>query len=158
VWPKYTWQEVAEHNTEKSAWAYCDNDVLDVTPWINEHPGGRRKILMFAGRDLTHVLPTYHPLIYDAKMAHILRPLKVGELSGPPEFPRFQKDDAAHYDFRQGMIAFWKARGRPLSCREPGGGLVRVEASFYINLAVQAVIYLTLWLTSLYAPESGCSA
>ena len=34
-------EEVAEHNTETSAWFVHEGIVYDGTPFLEEHPGGR---------------------------------------------------------------------------------------------------------------------
>ena len=48
----YSATEVAEHNSERDAWIILKNKVYDVSPYVEEHPGGRA-ILRNAGRDAT---------------------------------------------------------------------------------------------------------
>ncbi|TKR81220.1 hypothetical protein L596_015130 [Steinernema carpocapsae] len=48
-----TTQEVAEHNTNKSAWIIIGNKVFDVTKFLDEHPGGCEVLLEQAGQDGT---------------------------------------------------------------------------------------------------------
>lgn len=49
---KFTAQEVAKHCTPESLWIILKGKVYDVTPYINEHPGGTA-ILRNAGHDST---------------------------------------------------------------------------------------------------------
>lgn len=57
----YTWEEVAEHNTEKSLWVTVRGKVYDISSWVNNHPGGKEILLLAAGRDITYAFDSYHP-------------------------------------------------------------------------------------------------
>ncbi|KAF3341954.1 cytochrome b5 [Carex littledalei] len=48
----YTKEEVSKHNTRKDCWIIVKDKVYDVTPYVEEHPGGDA-ILNNAGRDST---------------------------------------------------------------------------------------------------------
>ena len=45
--------EVAKHNTKTDCWVVVDGQVLDVTSFLSDHPGGELAILTFAGKDAT---------------------------------------------------------------------------------------------------------
>ena len=49
---KFTKEEVAKHNTRKSAWIIIEKKVYDVTKWIPLHPGGEI-IMKGVGKDAT---------------------------------------------------------------------------------------------------------
>lgn len=57
----YTWQQLAEHCSEESAWVAVDGLVYDITEFIDRHPGGREIILLAVGRDATDLFNSYHP-------------------------------------------------------------------------------------------------
>jgi cytochrome b involved in lipid metabolism len=57
----YTWKEVAKHCTEESVWVSVEGKVLDLTNWLNSHPGGKDMLLLMAGRDATAAFQSYHP-------------------------------------------------------------------------------------------------
>ncbi|CAB3400833.1 unnamed protein product [Caenorhabditis bovis] len=50
---QFSTKEVAEHNTNRSAWIIIGNKVYDVTKFLDEHPGGCEVLLEQAGRDGT---------------------------------------------------------------------------------------------------------
>ena len=45
--------EVAKHNSKTDCWVVVDGQVLDVTSFLGDHPGGELAILTFAGKDAT---------------------------------------------------------------------------------------------------------
>jgi len=48
-----TASEVAQHKTEKDCWVIVNGQVLDVTTFLKDHPGGKKAIMLYAGRDAT---------------------------------------------------------------------------------------------------------
>jgi predicted heme/steroid binding protein len=67
---EYTVQDVATHNKKDDVWVIIDGQVLDVTKFLPDHPGGEKAILLYAGRDATEefnmlhdpkVIPRYAP-------------------------------------------------------------------------------------------------
>ena len=52
--------EVAKHNTEKDCWVIVNGQVLDVTKFLPDHPGGKKAILIYAGRDATEEFNMLH--------------------------------------------------------------------------------------------------
>lgn len=47
----YSLSDIASHNTADSCYTTINGSVYDVTPWINQHPGGRSAILSLCGKD-----------------------------------------------------------------------------------------------------------
>jgi len=67
---EFTMEEVAKHNKKDDLWVVVKGVVLDLTNWLDEHPGGPNAILNFMGRDATEefemlhddeVIPKYAP-------------------------------------------------------------------------------------------------
>merc|ERR1719433_1433587 len=56
-----TLEEVAKHNTKEDCWVVVNGEVLDVTKFLSEHPGGELAILTFAGKDATEEFNMIHP-------------------------------------------------------------------------------------------------
>ena len=44
---------VARHNSEEDCWIIINENVYDVTSYLNSHPGGVGKIMQYAGKDAT---------------------------------------------------------------------------------------------------------
>ncbi|KAI9930858.1 hypothetical protein ASPWEDRAFT_248498 [Aspergillus wentii DTO 134E9] len=55
-----TVQQVSEHKTPEDCWIVVDNQVWDVTDFLEEHPGGSTIILKYAGRDATKAYSEVH--------------------------------------------------------------------------------------------------
>ncbi|KAH9894602.1 flavocytochrome c [Xylariomycetidae sp. FL2044] len=62
--------EVAKHNKKEDLWVVVKGVVMDLTNWLDEHPGGPQAIMNFMGRDATEefemlhddeVIPKYAP-------------------------------------------------------------------------------------------------
>ena len=67
---EYTLEEVAKHNTKGDLWVVVKGVVMDLTNWLDDHPGGPQAIMNFMGRDATEefemlhddeVIPKYAP-------------------------------------------------------------------------------------------------
>lgn len=46
-------QEISKHNSPEDCWLVIEDNVWDVSSYINDHPGGAALLLKFAGRDAT---------------------------------------------------------------------------------------------------------
>ncbi|KAL4916648.1 FAD binding domain-containing protein [Aspergillus aurantiobrunneus] len=69
---EYSMEEVAKHNTKEDMWIVVKGIILDVTNWLDEHPGGANALFNFMGRDASEefemlhddeVIPKYAPHI-----------------------------------------------------------------------------------------------
>lgn len=50
---KIALSELANHSTNKDCWIAVHGVVMDITPFLNEHPGGPDVIVSVSGRDCT---------------------------------------------------------------------------------------------------------
>lgn len=50
---EFTMEEVATHNTKDNVWVVVKGVVMDVTNFLEDHPGGVQAVMNFAGRDAT---------------------------------------------------------------------------------------------------------
>ncbi|KAM3460586.1 hypothetical protein MY5147_006128 [Beauveria neobassiana] len=67
---EYSMEEVAKHNTKEDLWVVVKGVVMDLSNWLDDHPGGPQAIMNFMGRDATEefemlhddeVIPKYAP-------------------------------------------------------------------------------------------------
>ncbi|KAF7728785.1 Cytochrome b5 [Apophysomyces ossiformis] len=49
----YTHEEVAKHSGRNDLWMIIDNKVYDITPFIDEHPGGEEVLFDEGAKDAT---------------------------------------------------------------------------------------------------------
>ncbi|KAH9174964.1 glyoxylate dehydrogenase [Lactarius sanguifluus] len=54
-------QTVKQHASRESCWITVHGKVYDVTDFLDEHPGGSKIILKYAGRDATEAYEPIHP-------------------------------------------------------------------------------------------------
>merc|ERR1719183_111052 len=57
----YTLADVAKHTTKGDCWVVVSNQVLNVSNFLPDHPGGELAILTFAGKDATEEFNMIHP-------------------------------------------------------------------------------------------------
>ena len=53
--------EVAKHDQESDCWVILHGKVYDVTAFLPDHPGGKKAIMLFAGKDATEEFDMLHP-------------------------------------------------------------------------------------------------
>ena len=67
---EFSLEEVAKHNTKDNLWIAVKGVVMDVTNWVDEHPGGPQALFAQMGKDATEefemlhddeVIPKYAP-------------------------------------------------------------------------------------------------
>lgn len=56
----FTAEEIAKHNSASDCWVIVKNVVLDLTEFLDDHPGGRESIINFAGKDATESFDMLH--------------------------------------------------------------------------------------------------
>ncbi|OJJ03699.1 hypothetical protein ASPVEDRAFT_63324 [Aspergillus versicolor CBS 583.65] len=62
--------EISNHNAPDDCWIVVDNQVWDVTDFLDKHPGGSTIILKYAGRDATKAYSEVHtPGLLKAELA-----------------------------------------------------------------------------------------
>ena len=81
---EYTLADVAQHTKNDDCWVAVNGKVLNVTPFLDEHPGGREAIMLYAGKDASEEFNMMHTDEYIHKYASVCRK-KTGR---PPARPR----------------------------------------------------------------------
>ncbi|KAL9063259.1 MAG: hypothetical protein Q9157_008330, partial [Trypethelium eluteriae] len=57
---EYSLDEVAKHNTKEDLWIAVKGVVLDVTNWVDEHPGGPQALFTHMGKDASEEFEMLH--------------------------------------------------------------------------------------------------
>jgi predicted heme/steroid binding protein len=57
---QFSIEEVAKHNKKGDVWVIVNGEVLDVTNFLPDHPGGEKAIMLYAGRDATEEFNMLH--------------------------------------------------------------------------------------------------
>lgn len=82
---KYERAEVALHNRKGDTWVIINNNVYDVTDFVESHPGGELLILDVAGRDVTDPFTVNHPTEVAQKYLPMMQIGVVADPEEPPE-------------------------------------------------------------------------
>lgn len=149
---KYTWQEVAKHNTAESCWVIINREVFDLTPFLDEHPGGKEMLLLAAGRDCTDLFAMYH--VFNEKRAtEKYKTMKIGDLDGPTEFPVYAPDRSGFYKTLKERVVkhFQDRKISPRQTRSPWTGLAAVLPLYVALIACFCVVHGAVWPTAPFA-------
>ena len=57
---KLSAEEVAKHNKDNDCWVILNGKVYDVTSFLPDHPGGKRAITLYAGKDASEEFNMLH--------------------------------------------------------------------------------------------------
>ena len=57
---EYSLEEVARHNTKEDLWIAVKGIVMDVTNWVDEHPGGPQALFSHMGKDASEEFEMLH--------------------------------------------------------------------------------------------------
>jgi cytochrome b involved in lipid metabolism len=77
---KYTWAEIAKHNTVDSLWLVINRKVYDVTKFTNDHPGGLQVFLENGGQDATNAFNSVSNHADDQTLPSFMETLCIGEV------------------------------------------------------------------------------
>ncbi|XP_050385589.1 cytochrome b5 [Argentina anserina] len=85
----YHFDEVAQHKYKKDCWIIISGKVYDVTPFLEEHPGGDEVLLLAADRDATD---DFNDVGHSDSAKEMMEKYYVGEVdtSTIPEQPNYK--------------------------------------------------------------------
>jgi flavocytochrome c len=74
---KIPMSEVAKHNKENDCWVVLYDKVYDLTSFLEEHPGGKDSVMLYAGKDATEAFDMIHE---ESVLDKYTPDAKIGEL------------------------------------------------------------------------------
>lgn len=136
----FTWQEVADHATEESAWIAIDGLVYDVTAFVDSHPGGREMLLLSVGRDATDLFNSYHP--FTSKPRAVLKKYRIGSLA-TFEHPVYKPDTGFYKDCCTAVQQYFQSTGE--DDKDP--------KAMFLRMAPVYVVFIMAYLTAVFVPN-----
>ncbi|GAA5813212.1 hypothetical protein MFLAVUS_006686 [Mucor flavus] len=74
---KYTIEEVTKHQQADDCWIIVHDKIYDISPFLNEHPGGKKVLLKAGGTDATRQFDAFHS---PAVLQNIAAKYLIGEI------------------------------------------------------------------------------
>jgi cytochrome b involved in lipid metabolism len=94
----YTWEEIMKHTSETDLWVVMEGNVVDVTSFLFEHPGGLDPLMQMGGKDLTNLFTATAAHTGSARAAKAWRSRIIGKLDPtskrPPPLAKPRRDVA----------------------------------------------------------------
>ena len=115
--PFYSRAEVAKHTTPATGiWVTFEDGVYDITEFVQEHPGGAKRILMAAGGRIDPFWKLYQQHM-TSKVQDILTTLRIGSLN--PDEPRVIDDSDPYSAEPERHPALLVRKAKPFSAECP---------------------------------------
>lgn len=74
---EFTLEQVKIHNKKTDCWIIIDNNVINITNYINKHPGGNDVFYEYFGKDATYI---FDKICHSNKAYELMLSLKIGIL------------------------------------------------------------------------------
>ncbi|PXF42108.1 Delta(5) fatty acid desaturase A [Gracilariopsis chorda] len=133
----YTWQQLAAHNHQESAWIAIHGRVYDVTHFVDRHPGGRELLLLAVGRDATDLFTSYHP--FTDRPAKVLERYAIGSLA-TFEHPVYKPDSGFYKDASDAVKRYFETTG--YDSKAWGTGFIRMLPVYVVFFAAYYGVYV----------------
>lgn len=87
--------DVSSHNTEKDCWIIVHGKVYDMTPFLDEHPGGKKVVMKVAGMDASKQFDMFHN---QAILDKYTPKLMIGSIGDGTDVSLTAQEDHTHED------------------------------------------------------------
>ncbi|CAE7807080.1 SUOX [Symbiodinium sp. CCMP2456] len=92
-WPIFSSEEVSKHQTPSTGiWVSYKDGVYDITDFVQNHPGGKDKIMLAAGKAIDPFWRIYQQHTGRGNALELLESMRIGDLSDPPDTTRTASD------------------------------------------------------------------
>ncbi|KAJ0100898.1 hypothetical protein Patl1_05253 [Pistacia atlantica] len=99
-----TFEEVAKHNKTKDCWLIISGKVYDVTPFMDDHPGGDEVLLSATGKDATN---DFEDVGHSDSARDMMEKYYIGDIDAstvplkrayiPPQQPAYNQDKTPEF-------------------------------------------------------------
>lgn len=125
--PVISLEEVHKHRNADSIWVTYEGIVYDVTPFINNHPGGKELLLTAGGLDLGHFFGNYKVHTQSDKAHDYLAGMKIGRLTAEDaRIAQRSTTPEVHVESRMRVLGNARTRMLQVVCVLPFWILVRL--------------------------------
>ncbi|GAB2221866.1 hypothetical protein Droror1_Dr00013057 [Drosera rotundifolia] len=100
----HVFEEVSKHNSNKDCWLIINGKVYDVTPFMEDHPGGDEVLLSATGKDATN---DFEDVGHSDSARELMEKYYVGEIDVstvpqkrayvPPQQPQYNHDKTSEF-------------------------------------------------------------
>uniref|UniRef100_A0A7C8YMU9 Cytochrome b5 heme-binding domain-containing protein n=1 Tax=Opuntia streptacantha TaxID=393608 RepID=A0A7C8YMU9_OPUST len=100
----HVFEEVAKHNSSKDCWLIISGKVYDVTPFMDDHPGGDEVLLSATGKDATN---DFEDVGHSNSAREMMQKYYIGEIDEstvpkkrayiPPQQPQYNPDKSQDF-------------------------------------------------------------
>jgi cytochrome b involved in lipid metabolism len=73
-------EEIAKHKTVDSLWIVIEDKVYDITSFLEEHPGGQKPLLKYAGTNATEKFNSVSMHIESVILPELLEKICIGSV------------------------------------------------------------------------------
>ncbi|XP_042507112.1 cytochrome B5-like [Macadamia integrifolia] len=134
----FTLSQVAQHKSKKDCWFVINGRVLDVTKFLDEHPGGEEVLIEAAGKDATK---EFEDIGHSKAAQNMLAKFQVGVLQGF----KVQEGDAP------AAASYKESKGKEMSAfviKEDGLPKFKSFMEFFVPLMVAGFFFSYRYLTT----------
>ncbi|GAB4858590.1 Cytochrome b5 [Ancistrocladus abbreviatus] len=100
----HVFEEVSKHNTVKDCWLIISGKVYDVTPFMDDHPGGDEVLLSATGKEATN---DFEDVGHSDQARGMMEKYCIGEIDAstipqkrayvPPQQPQYNPDKTPEF-------------------------------------------------------------
>ncbi|KAJ4964584.1 hypothetical protein NE237_016433 [Protea cynaroides] len=138
----FTLSQVAQHKSKKDCWFVINGRVLDVTKFLEEHPGGEEVLVEVAGKDVTK---EFEEVGHSKAAKNMLVKYQVGVLPG------FKVQDGDAATAPAAASSYKEPKGKEMSAfviKENGSPQFKSFIEFFVPLLVAGFFFGYRYLTT----------
>jgi cytochrome b involved in lipid metabolism len=93
-------------STRASAWSSYAGNVYDLTPFLEDHPGGDDLLLDWAGKDMGNIMADETEHVHSRSAYEMMEEYKIGELGGDEKIVSEGEHFGSLHDYHLLLLSF----------------------------------------------------